>query len=105
MITSLQDADGNDSDYNNRSLSKTFYTRTSQATFPKQTYSGEGVEAAKCANFLAALSASPKAGDRRVYDCFEGKAYLLTNKSFVAHAYQEAAEALLAKHATEGCPP
>ena len=105
MTTSLQDAEGNDSDYNDRSLSTTFYTRTSQATFTKQTYSGEGAEAAKCAKFLATLSASLKAGDRRVYDCFEGKAYLLTNESFVAHAYQEAAEALLAKHAAEGYPP
>ena len=105
MLARLRGTEGNDSDYNNRSLSKTFYSRTGQATFPKHTYSGEGVGASKCAKFLAAPSASLKAGDRRAYDCFEGKAYLLTNESFVAHAYQEAAEALLARPAAEGCPP
>ena len=99
------DQDINDYDGSNRSLSKSFYNRTSTMTFPKTKYSGEGSEAAKCAKFLTALSASLRAGDRRVYACWEGKTFLLTIEDFTPHAYKEAAEALLTNQAAEGYPP
>ena len=70
-MVSLGDVRDNDDGESNRSLSKSFYSRTSSLTLPKTKYSGEGSEAAKCAKFLTTLSASLKAGDRRVYACWE----------------------------------
>ena len=86
-MASLRDDDENDDDGSNRSLSKSFYNRTSFMTLPKSKYSGEGSEAAKCAKFLTTLSASLKAGDRRVYACWEGKSFLLTIEDFTSYAY------------------
>ena len=85
---------------------KAFTTaQASSMTLAKTKYSGEGSEAAKCAKFLTTLSASLRAGDRRVYACWEGKAFLLTTKDFPSYAHKEAAEALLTKQAAEGYPP
>ena len=105
MASLGDDQDNNDYDGSTRSLSKSFYNRTSSMTLPKTKYSGEGSEAAKCAKFLTTLSASLKAGDRRVYACWEGKTFLLTTEDFTSCAYKEAAEALLTKQAAEGYPP
>ena len=96
-MVSLGDVRDNEDDESNRSLSKSFYSRTTSLTLPKNKYSGEGSEAAKCAKFLTTLSASLKAGDRRVYACWEGKSFLLTIEDFTSYAYKEAAEALLTK--------
>ena len=97
MVSLGDDQDNNDYDGSNRSLSKSFYSRTSSLTLPKQKYSGEGSEAANCAKLLTTLSTSLKAGDRRVYACWEGKSFLLTIEDFTSYAYKEAAEALLTK--------
>ena len=105
-MVSLRDDEENDYDGSNRSSSKSFYNRTSIMTLPKNKYSGEGAEAARCAKFLTTLSASLKAGDRRVYACWEGKSLLLTKEDFTSYAYKEAAEALLTtKQAAEGYLP
>ena len=103
-MASLGDVRDSDGDGSNQSLSKSFYNRTSFMALPKSKYSGEGSEAAKCTKFLTALSASLKAGDRRVYACWEGKSFLLTTEDFTSYAYKEAAGALLTKQAAEGYP-
>jgi hypothetical protein len=56
-------------DGHGRSLSKSFYNRTSTMVLPKTRFSGEGPGAAKgvCQVPHHSLSASPRAGDRRVY--------------------------------------
>ena len=95
-MASLGGDQENDYDGSNRSLSKSFYNRTVIMTLPKNKYSGEGSEAAKCAKFLTALSASLKAGDRREYACWEGKSFLLTIEDFTSYAYKERSSRSLA---------